>query len=114
MAGTSPAMTACCSSPIAIRESVVANAPVVTIPRTIAADFSRSVIGPDHAAVAVPVAIGIRVSVIARRVEAAMEVMPVIEVWPVIDVPISVAIAAAAEDGRGTEAATMDRKAAAS
>jgi hypothetical protein len=37
-----------------------------------------------------------------------MEMMPVIEVRPVIDVPISVAIAAAAEDGRGTKAATMD------
>jgi hypothetical protein len=37
-----------------------------------------------------------------------MEMMPVIEVRPVIDVPISVAIAAAAEDGRGAKAATMD------
>ena len=37
-----------------------------------------------------------------------MEMMPVVEVRPVIDVPISVAIAAAAEDGRGAKAATMD------
>ena len=40
--------------------------------------------------------------------------MPVVEVRPVIDVAISVAHAAATEDWRGAEAATMDRNAAAS
>ena len=97
------------ASPIA--DSVIAVAPVVPMPRAIAADLARPVIGPDHAAVAVPVAIIIRISVIARRVEAAMEVMPVVEVRPVIDVAVSVAHAAAAEHGRGTKAATMDRNA---
>ena len=100
-------------------------APVVPVPWAIAADLARPVIGPDHAAVAVPVAIVIRVSVIARRVEAAVEVMPVIEVRPVIDMAISVAIAAAmeharraiaaaAKNGRGTKAAAVERSAAAS
>jgi hypothetical protein len=40
--------------------------------------------------------------------------MPVVEMRPVIDVPIPVAIAAAPEDGRGTEAAPVDCHAAAS
>jgi len=40
--------------------------------------------------------------------------MPVMEVRPVIDVAISVAHAAATEDRRGAEAATMKRNAAAS
>ena len=43
-----------------------------------------------------------------------LEVMPVAEVRPVIDMAISVAHAAAAEHGRGTKAATMDRNATAS
>src|SRR6476660_7822145 len=101
------------ASPIA--DSVVAVAPVVPMPRTIAADLARPVIGPDDAAVAVPVAViiaGIRI--IARRVEAAVEVMPVMEVRPVIDVAHSVAHAAAAEHGRGAKAATMDRNTTAS
>src|SRR3954469_5892461 len=97
-----------------ITDSVIAMAPVVTIPRTIAADLARPVIGPDHAAVAVPVAMVIRVSVIARRVESPVKMMPVVEVRPVIDVAISVAHAAATEDRRGAKAAAMDRNAATS
>src|SRR6185436_9921306 len=100
------------NSPIA--DSVIAVAPVVPMPRTIAADLARPVIGPDHAAVAMPVAMVIRVSVITRRVEPAMEMMPVVEVRPVIDVAISVAHAAAVEHGRSAKAATMDRNATAS
>ena len=46
--------------------------------------------------------------------EVCLKVMPVVEVRAVIDMAISVAHAAATEDRRGTKAAAMDRKAAAS
>ena len=89
--------------------AIVAVAPVVPIPGAIPADLSRPVVGPDHAAIAVPVAIIVRISVVGRRViEAPMEVMPVDEVRPVIRVAISVTITAAAKDGRRTKTATPE------
>ena len=58
----------------------MANAPVVVVPRTIAADLARTVIGPDHLAEPARVIIalrivGRRVAIIARAdVVAMMEV----------------------------------------
>ena len=77
-------------------------APVVMMPRTMAADFARAVLGPDDPAVAVRVIIGRRVAI------ARTEVVPVRE-------PISaVAIAATAENMRGAKPAATEHGAAAS
>jgi len=103
-------------SPVTGRVSVVAVAP----PGTIFADLARPIIGPDHAAVAMPVAIVCRIAVIGRRnIEASMEVAPVMEEGPVVGVTVSVAITAAIDtgctktatpkDGRCAEAAPVDR-----
>src|SRR6185312_2804852 len=78
------------------------------MPRAIAADLARPVISPDHAAVAMPVAvIVVGIALIARRVEPAVKVMPVIEMRPEIGVTVSVAHAAAEEHRRGAKAAAM-------
>ena len=92
------------NSPVAVVVPVVIPI-VVTVPRAMA-DPARSVIGPDHPAVAV------WVSVIGRRVvEAPMEMSPVVEMRPVVGVAIAAIvkrpIAAAVERWRGAETAAM-------
>jgi hypothetical protein len=79
-------------------------------PGTEFADLARPVMGPDYAAVAIPVAIVARIAVIGRRViDAPMEVTPVvIEMGPVIRVTISVAITAATVDRRCAKTATAE------
>ena len=115
-AGARPGAFSFSLSPITGRVSVVAVAP----PGTISADLARPIIGPDHAAVAMPVAIVSRIAVIGRRnIEASMEVTPVMEEGPVVGVTVSVAITAAIDtgrtktatpkDGRCAEAAPVDR-----
>src|SRR5882724_5805404 len=83
----------------------------MVIPRAIPADPVRTVIGPDHPAVAVRIAvIG---GIVGRSVEAP-EVMPVIEMRPIVRVAIAAvveraiaAIATTAEHGRGAETAAV-------
>src|SRR6202163_618417 len=94
------------TSPVAVVVPVM-----VPIPRAIPADPVRPVIGPDHPAIAVRIAV--IAGIVGRSVEAP-EVMPVYEVRPEVGVSIAamvkraiVAIATAAEHGRGAEAAAV-------
>ena len=79
-------------------------------PGTEFADLARPVMGPDYAAVAIPVAIVARIAVIGRRViDAPMEVTPVVvEVRPVKRVTVSVAMTAATVDRRCAKTAAAE------
>src|SRR3981189_1671997 len=76
-------------------------APVVMIPRAIAADLARAVIGPDHPAVA-RVIIGRPVTIVAR-----MKMAPVREAVSPVVIP-AIAISTAAVDMSGAEAAAAE------
>src|SRR3954470_13978471 len=97
-------------SPIAVVMPAVAMG-VMPMPRAIAADLARPVIGPDHPAVTVRISVVARGVVIGRRVETPMKMMMPIEgrhaVAAVTD--SAVAITATVEDRCGTKAAAMDR-----
>jgi hypothetical protein len=82
--------------------------PMVMPPRAIPADPVRPVIGPDHPAVAVRIAV--ISGIIGRSVETP-EVMPVKEVRPEVGLAIAAmvkcAVAATAEHGRGAKTAAV-------
>src|SRR4051794_7479614 len=61
-------------SPIAVVMQAVAPV-VVPMPRAIAADLARPVMGPDHPAVTMRISVIARVVVVGRRVEASMKAM---------------------------------------
>ena len=97
----------------------MANAPVVVMPRAIAADLARAVIGPDHLAEPARVKalriVGRRVAVIARaEVMAMMEVGASRPDMMVTDNSRrGITVAAAAMEGRaGAKAAAAERRAA--
>ena len=97
-------------SPVAVVVPVV---PIVVaiMPRAIAADLARPIIGPDHPAVAVRITV---ISGVIRRSVEAPEVVPVNEVRPEVGLPIAamvkcaIAATTTAEHGRGAEAAAME------
>ena len=102
-------------SPIAVVMPAMAMV-VMPMPRAIAADLARPVMGPDHPAVTVRIGVIARIVIVGRRVEASMEVMMPVggrnAIAAVTDA--AEAMAAAMEDGRGAKTAAMDRATAAS
>ena len=100
-------------SPIAVVMPAVAMV-VMPMPRPIAADLARSVIGPDHPAVAVRIGVIARIIVVGRCVEAPMEMMvPVMRRHAIAAVTDAAeAMTAAMEDRCGAKTAAMDRNAA--
>lgn len=101
-------------TPVSFRLSPAVARVVTRVPRAIATDLARPVIGPDHTA-APRISIVGRVWIEGRRqVEAAVEVAPVVEVRPMEDVrPVErvtmyEAVSAAMEDGCPAKAAAME------
>ena len=94
------------TSPIPVEAMMPVVAPVVVMPWAIAADLARSVIRPDHPAIAM------RVIVIGRRIiEVTVKMVPV---KVVSEREAAVAKAAAVENMTAAKSAAMERCAAAS